>query len=77
MDAFSIDETTGVVRTRVVLDQEERALYRLTVAVRDQGRPPKEILHRLQVEVFDMNDNRPTFSTSSFTFKARYPSLFQ
>ena len=69
LEAFSIDESTGIIRTRVTLDHEERAFYRLAVSVKDQGRPPKETVRHLQVEVLDLNDNRPTFSTSSFSFK--------
>jgi len=71
LEAFSIDESTGIIRTRVTLDHEERAFYRLAVSVKDQGRPPKETVRHLQVEVLDLNDNRPTFSTSSFSFKVR------
>lgn len=69
LDAFTIDESTGIIRTKVTLDHEERAFYRLAVSVKDHGRPPKETVRQLQVEVLDLNDNRPTFSTSSFAFK--------
>jgi len=68
-DAFSIDESTGIIRTKVTLDHEERAFYRLAVSAKDQGRPSKESIRQLQIEVLDLNDNRPTFSTSSFSFK--------
>ncbi|KAK2720851.1 hypothetical protein QYM36_004658, partial [Artemia franciscana] len=66
---FTIDETTGVIRSRVTLDHEERPLYRLTVAARDGGKPPKESQRALQIEVLDLNDNRPTFSTTKVVFK--------
>jgi protocadherin-16/23 len=69
LDAFTIDEITGIVRTKAVLDHEQRAFYRMSVSARDQGRPPKETIRQLQIEVLDLNDNRPTFSTSSLTFK--------
>lgn len=75
LDAFSIDEVTGIVRTKVMLDHEQRTFYRMSVSARDQGRPPKETIRQLQIEVLDLNDNRPTFSTSSLTFKVRV-SLF-
>jgi len=70
---FTIDETTGVIRSRVTLDHEERPLYRLTVAARDGGKPPKESQRALQIEVLDLNDNRPTFSTTKVVFKVSRP----
>ena len=71
MEMFSIDETTGIIRTRVTLDHEQKAFYRMAVSAKDQGRPAKETVRQLQIEVLDLNDNRPTFSTSSLTFKVR------
>jgi Cadherin domain len=72
LEAFTIDESTGTIRTKVTLDHEERAFYRLAVSVKDHGRPPKETVRQLQIEVLDLNDNRPTFSTSSFAFKVSH-----
>lgn len=66
---FSIDANTGVIRTRVVLDHEERSIYRLAVAATDGGNPPKQTLRMLRVEVLDLNDNRPTFTSSSLVFR--------
>ncbi|XP_023032454.1 protein dachsous [Drosophila willistoni] len=68
---FSIDPQTGVIRTRTVLDHEERSIYRLGVAATDGGQPPKETLRMLRVEVLDLNDNRPTFTSSSLVFRVR------
>lgn len=52
-----------------VLDHEERSIYRLTVAATDGGTPPKQTVRQLKVEVLDLNDNRPTFTSSSLSFK--------
>ncbi|XP_030383915.1 protein dachsous [Scaptodrosophila lebanonensis] len=68
---FGIDANTGVIRTRVVLDHEERSIYRLAVAATDGGNPPKQTLRMLRVEVLDLNDNRPTFTSSSLVFRVR------
>nr|ALL98470.1 dachsous Ex isoform [Drosophila melanogaster] len=68
---FSIDPTSGVIRTRVVLDHEERSIYRLGVAASDGGNPPRETVRMLRVEVLDLNDNRPTFTSSSLVFRVR------
>ncbi|KAJ8953096.1 hypothetical protein NQ318_013438 [Aromia moschata] len=68
---FSIDPTTGVIRTRMVLDHEEKTIYRLAVAATDGGDPPKQTVRMLRVEVLDLNDNRPTFTSSSLVFRVR------
>lgn len=54
-----------------VLDHEERSIYRLTVAATDSGLPPRQTVRQLKVEVLDLNDNRPTFTSSSLSFKVR------
>lgn len=66
---FNIDAVTGVIRTRVVLDHEDRSIYRLAVAATDGGNPPKQSIRLLRVEVLDLNDNRPTFTSSSLAFR--------
>ncbi|XP_021205801.2 protein dachsous isoform X1 [Bombyx mori] len=71
---FVIDPSTGVIRTSTVLDHEERSIYRLTVAATDGGNPPKKTIRQLKVEVLDLNDNRPTFTSSSLSFKVKEDS---
>lgn len=66
---FTIDSNTGIIRTKVVLDHEERSVYRLLVAATDAGKPPRQTTLLLRVEVLDLNDNRPTFTSSSLSFK--------
>lgn len=66
---FSIDPTTGVIRTRMLLDHEEKTIYRIAVAASDGGSPPKQTVRILRVEVLDLNDNRPTFTSSSLIFR--------
>ncbi|ALC37924.1 ds [Drosophila busckii] len=68
---FSIDASSGVIRTRVVLDHEEGSIYKLVVAATDGGNPPKQTLRKLRVEVLNLNDNRPTFTSSSLVFRVR------
>lgn len=66
---FSIDPTSGLIKTRVSLDHEERTIYRLAVAATDSGKPPKQTVRLLRIEVLDLNDNRPTFTSSSLVFR--------
>lgn len=35
----------------------------------DGGKPPRQTIRQLKVEVLDLNDNRPTFTSSSMSFK--------
>lgn len=57
------------MKTRMALDHAERSVYRIAVAATDNGIPPKQTVRILRVEVLDVNDNRPTFSSSSLIFK--------
>lgn len=66
---FSIDPASGVIRTRMLLDHEEKTIYRIAVAATDGGSPPKQTVRVLRVEVLDLNDNRPTFTSSSLIFR--------
>ncbi|KAF0309990.1 Protein dachsous [Amphibalanus amphitrite] len=66
--AFSIDPVSGVISTTRVLDHEARAVYRLEVVARDGGVPPRQATHPITINVLDLNDNSPTFATSSLTF---------
>lgn len=73
---FSIDPTTGIIRTRVALDHEERSIYRLAIAATDDGKPPKQTVRMLRVEILDINDNRPTFTSSSLVYKVCFILFF-
>lgn len=75
--SFTIDPMNGLIRTKVTLDHEERSIYRLAVAATDGGRPPKQTVRPLRVEVLDLNDNRPTFTSSSLIFKVSFKGIFQ
>lgn len=68
---FSIDSVSGIIKTKIVLDHEDKTIYRLAVAATDAGRPPKQTVRMFRVEVLDLNDNRPTFTSSSLVFRVR------
>lgn len=70
-DLFSIDPTSGLIVTKAALDHEERSIYRLAVSATDNGIPSKQTIRFLRVEVLDLNDNRPTFTSSSLVFRVR------
>lgn len=60
-----------MIRTKSVLDHEERDVYRVSVKASDAGRPPRHSIRALRVEVLALADNRPTFTSSSLTFHVR------
>ncbi|KXJ79852.1 hypothetical protein RP20_CCG027757 [Aedes albopictus] len=68
---FTIDPITGLIRTKASLDHEEKTIYRLAVAATDGGKPPRQTVRLLRIEVLDLNDNRPTFTSSSLVFRLR------
>ncbi|KOC69013.1 Protein dachsous [Habropoda laboriosa] len=70
-NVFTIDPITGMIRTKAVLDHEERNVYRVSVKATDAGRPPRHSIRALRVEVLALADNRPTFTSSSLTFNVR------
>lgn len=67
-NVFTIDPITGMIRTKAVLDHEERNVYRVSVRATDAGHPPRHSERVLRVEVLALADNRPTFTSSSLTF---------
>nr|XP_033326579.1 protein dachsous [Megalopta genalis] len=71
-NVFTIDPITGMIRTKAVLDHEERIVYRVSVKATDAGKPPRHSSVRtLKVEVLALADNRPTFTSRSLTFNVR------
>ncbi|XP_054709042.1 protein dachsous-like [Uloborus diversus] len=70
-DVFSIDMSTGIVRTRKMLDHEEQKLYTLTIIARDGGSPSHHNELKLQIQILDLNDNQPVFPSSSLSFKIK------
>ncbi|KAH0623538.1 hypothetical protein JD844_006392, partial [Phrynosoma platyrhinos] len=59
VDAFKIQKDSGLITTRRRLQSYER--FNLTVVATDKGRPPLWGTTKLQVDVIDINDNRPLF----------------
>ncbi|KAM7169642.1 cadherin-23 isoform 3-T3 [Macrochelys suwanniensis] len=59
VEAFKIDKDSGLITSRRHLQSYER--FNLTVVATDKGRPPLWGTTMLQVEVIDINDNRPVF----------------
>ncbi|KAK9963567.1 hypothetical protein ABG768_006740 [Culter alburnus] len=65
---FIIHEETGVISVAESLDREQQDRYQLTVLARDGGDPSQEGSAIVSINVLDLNDNPPAFSTPHFYF---------
>ncbi|XP_069101545.1 protocadherin Fat 4-like [Argopecten irradians] len=65
---FTIDGTTGVVSTTVVLSAATQSSYLLTVVAVDTGTTPLTGSCSIAITVNDVNDQVPTFSQSTYNY---------
>ncbi|KAL6080931.1 hypothetical protein STEG23_001955, partial [Scotinomys teguina] len=70
LEAFSINQDTGMLETLAPLDREFTPYYWLTVQVVDRGSVPLSAVTEVYIEVTDINDNIPSMSRPVF-----YPSV--
>ncbi|KAI7797596.1 putative cadherin EGF LAG seven-pass G-type receptor 3, partial [Triplophysa rosa] len=63
---FTIEPTSGIVRTVRRLDRESVPFYELTAYAVDRGIPPQRTPVHIQVSVMDVNDNAPVFPADDF-----------
>uniref|UniRef100_A0A087Y9V7 Protocadherin 2 alpha a 15 n=1 Tax=Poecilia formosa TaxID=48698 RepID=A0A087Y9V7_POEFO len=54
--------------TKSPLDRENTSHYELTITAKDSGQPSLSSVKTINVEVSDVNDNRPEFLRSPYTF---------
>ena len=70
---FTINSTTGVIEVSGTLDRELEASHVLQVML-TRPAPPFSVFDdqaRVQIEIADINDNRPEFNQSSFNIEIR------
>ena len=63
--AFNIDGATGKIYVASELDFEQRSTYELTIVASDYGSPRLSSTMTCTIGIQDVNDNAPTFTTSS------------
>ena len=63
---FTIEPTSGIVRTMRRLDRESVPFYELTAYAVDRGVPAQRTPVHIQVSVTDVNDNAPVFPADDF-----------
>ncbi|XP_026049763.1 protocadherin alpha-12-like isoform X27 [Astatotilapia calliptera] len=64
----SYKENVYSVVTKVLLDREEVSQYELTIKATDCGEPPLSTFKTLNIQVADVNDNRPHFPINPLHF---------
>ncbi|XP_052577356.1 cadherin EGF LAG seven-pass G-type receptor 3 isoform X3 [Peromyscus californicus insignis] len=72
---FTIEPTSGIVRTVRRLDREAVPVYELTAYAVDRGVPPLRTPVSIQVTVQDVNDNAPVFPAEEFEVKVKENSI--
>lgn len=65
---FSLDATSGQLKTYKPLDREIRPTYALTAHVQDRERPQWECTSEVVISLLDVNDNAPQFGQDWYTF---------
>lgn len=72
---FTIEPTSGIIRTVRKLDRETVPFYELTAYAVDRGIPPQRSPVRIQVAVQDVNDNAPVFPADEFEVYVKENSI--
>ncbi|XP_069129915.1 protocadherin gamma-C4-like [Argopecten irradians] len=64
---------TSIVQLVVTqpLDREKQDFYQITVIAKDGGNPPKSGTLQANISISDVNDNSPTFESSSYNITVR------
>jgi hypothetical protein len=62
---FSINPLTGLITLNSPLDYEKETSYQLTVLCSDNGKPMLDSAVTLNINVIDLNDNRPVFDQNA------------
>ncbi|XP_054708155.1 fat-like cadherin-related tumor suppressor homolog [Uloborus diversus] len=65
---FNIDMKTGKLFVNAALDREFVSEYMLNISAFDLGKPQRSTSRTLVIHVDDVNDNRPMFEKSSYSF---------
>lgn len=62
-DTFSVVPNTGEIRLKKTIDRENKGQYKLTITASDGGTPTLSSQTHLTIDVLDVNDNPPVFTS--------------
>ncbi|XP_077589320.1 protocadherin alpha-5-like isoform X4 [Stigmatopora nigra] len=62
---FNLNEETGEIMIKGMLDYEETPAYEVRIQAKDQGHSPRSTHAKLLIEIIDINDNTPEISVTS------------
>lgn len=71
---FALNESTGAIRLKSPLDFEKDSQFALTVEARDSGVGSLPAYAHVQIDVLDVNDNRPEITVSFLSTLTKAPS---
>ncbi|XP_066524882.1 protocadherin gamma-A11-like [Hoplias malabaricus] len=66
-DMFSMDNKTGEIRMKGVLDFENNEVYKLDIQATDKGQPPLTGESGIIIKIVDVNDNTPEIEITALT----------
>ena len=66
LDTFSVDASTGVIRTVGTIDYEQYPVYELEIMAEDSGVPQRTGLATVRIITNNLNDNPPMFTESIY-----------
>jgi len=72
---FDLDESTGVIRLKSVLDYENEKIFVFTVEAKDAGVGSLPSYATVEINVIDVNDNAPEISLSFLNTLSKNKSL--
>lgn len=67
MDIFRIEENTGIIRTRIMIDELEPS-YQFLALASDMGTPPQVTPVNVTIRIRDSNDNNPICNQTFYEF---------
>ena len=68
---FSIDTSSGEIKTATALDRETSERHSIRVLARDKELPSRETEVSVMIDVVDINDHRPAFSQRHYIVAVR------
>ncbi|XP_056094147.1 protocadherin gamma-A5-like [Rhinichthys klamathensis goyatoka] len=66
-EIFQLDQATGEIRVKGLIDFEENEIYSLIIRASDKGLPPLNSDCQLIIKVEDVNDNKPEIQVTSLS----------